>query len=110
MRLCGYEIPENKKIFVSLQYIKGIGKTRSLNILKKNDINKNIITSKINSKDLLKIEKSLNDFTIGEKLTNLIKSKIEYKKRLKTFEGMRHLMNLPIHGRTKCNAKTRKRK
>lgn len=110
IKIYGFGIPSNKKIYISLQYIKGIGKTTALKILKKFNIDFNIKSNNLSTLQLSNITNELKTYTVGENLINLIHSKIEYKKRIKTYEGMRHLLGLPLKGRTKTNAKTVKKK
>ena len=104
-----FELPENKSIKFSLQYIFGIGKFQSQFICKKLGFSINLKTK------FLKLEqKKLLEKTI-EKLNIVVASELKKKITLnndrliaiKSYRGLRQNLGLPVRGqRTHTNAKT----
>jgi small subunit ribosomal protein S13 len=108
MRVAGTNIPRDKKVYVSLNYIYGIGPARSRDILKttKIDGNKRVKDLTQEEEDKLRtlIEKQYK--TEGD-LRREIASNIKRLKDIKCYRGMRHIKHLPVRGqRTKTNSRT----
>lgn len=114
--ICGKEIMGRKTVYYALQIIYGIGATRAKYIcdwlfhyfqVKMTDFIGNVSDKTI---------KALNDFIIETFLTEgdlkkQIDANIETKVRIQSREGKRLKLGLPLHGRTKSNGRTaRKRK
>lgn len=111
-RIIGVEIPNEKKIKISLRYIYGIGPTTAMTILKATNIDPEKKT-----KDLVDVEiKRLYDYIEGNVPTEgQVKQKrfqaIKRLKEIRAFRGLRHKNNLPTRGQnTRSNARTRKGK
>ncbi|MDP3883177.1 MAG: 30S ribosomal protein S13 [Candidatus Staskawiczbacteria bacterium] len=107
-RIAGVNIPENKRIEISLTYIYGVGNSLSKKILKelKIDINKkasSLTAEEVNSlKDY--IEKN---YKIEGDLRRQIMINIKRLKDIGTWRGSRHSKGLPVRGqRTKTNNRT----
>lgn len=108
MRISGINIPDNKKIEVSLTYLYGVGRSLSRKILEavKVDINKR-------AKDLLPAEVSRikefieKNYKIEGELRQIIKQNVNLLKELQAYRGIRHMRHLPVRGqRTKTNSRT----
>ena len=54
-RIAGVDIPENKRVLISLTYIYGIGKRISQDILKKANIDSSVKTSQLTDDDVSRI-------------------------------------------------------
>ncbi len=52
-RISGVDLPRNKKIYVALQYIFGIGKTKSQEILVSTGIDLNIKVNELNEDQVI---------------------------------------------------------
>lgn len=108
LRIAGVNIPDNKRIEISLTYIYGVGKNTATDILAE-----------------LKIDKDKRVKDLSEEEQNSIRSYVEKKikiegdlklevrdnvKRLKEvgcYRGVRHQRGLPVRGqRTKTNNRT----
>ena len=110
-RILGVDIPNEKRIDVSLTYLYGIGKKISKEILK----DANVEPSK-RSKDLKEeevahitsaIQKSGRQFE-GD-LRRAVSANIKRLMEIGSYRGLRHKRSLPVRGqRTKTNARTRK--
>ncbi len=113
--LCGKEIMGRKTVYYALQTIFGIGETRAKHLCNWLKHHYNIeATEFIGNVDEQTI-KILNDFINSTFLTEgdlkkLIDANIELKVRIQCREGKRLKLGLPLHGRTKTNGQTARRK
>lgn len=108
LRIAGVNIPDNKRIEISLTYIYGVGKNISGNILTELKIDKNKRT-----KDLTEEEQNSIRSYVEKKIKIEGDLKLEVRdnvKRLKEvgcYRGTRHQRGLPVRGqRTKTNNRT----
>ena len=107
MRISGVNIPDNKKIEISLTYLYGVGPSLALRILSATKIN-NKATKDLTTDEVGKIQSYIekNLKTEGQ-LRQDVKQNIERLKDIKSYIGMRHIRRLPVHGqRTKTNSRT----
>ena len=111
-RIAGVNIPENKRIEISLTYIYGVGRSLSRKILDdlKIDINKkasDLSPKEVNDlKDL--IEKT---YKIEGDLRRQIMINVKRLKDVGAWRGLRHMKGLPVRGqRTKSHFRTRGKK
>lgn len=111
MFIINKKIRKNKKIEKEMEVIYGIGEGRSINICKKEGINKNVRVRDLEQyigRDVSRrmvVEGGIQ----GELITNR-RENIERKKEKGTYEGFRHIFGLPVRGqKTKNNSKKRKR-
>lgn len=106
----GVNLPFRKKIYISLQYIYGIGKYRAIVICNKNNIDKNAITNNLSSDNFIKIRRFIDFFyCIEGYLKTQIFVNIKRLLDIKCYKGFRHKKKLPVRGqRTHTNARTNK--
>jgi len=101
MRICGVDIPDNKKIFISLTYIYGIGKALSWEILKEAGINPNALTKNLTPEQINKIKEIIEkNYKIEGELKREIMSNIKRLKEIGCWRGIRHIKGLPVRGQT----------
>ncbi|MEK7574438.1 MAG: 30S ribosomal protein S13 [Patescibacteria group bacterium] len=108
MRFLGINIPDNKKVEISLSYIYGIGVPLARQIVKTVKIDPEKRLKDLNAEELnqLKdcIEKSCK---IEGELRLSIKQNINRLKEIVSYRGTRHARRLPVRGqRTKTNSRT----
>lgn len=108
LRISGVNIPDQKRIEVSLTYIYGVGLKTSQKILEELNINPDTRTKDLTATEENKlreaIEKGLR--TEGE-LRHLVRNNIKRLKEINCFRGTRHTKGLPARGqRTKTNTRT----
>ncbi|GMH22424.1 hypothetical protein Nepgr_024267 [Nepenthes gracilis] len=110
VRVGGVEIPNNKRVEFSLQYIHGIGRTRARQILV--DLNlENKITKDLNEDDLIRIREEVSKYMIEGDLRRFNALAIRRLKEIQCYRGVRHIRGLPCRGqRTKNNCRTLKGK
>ena len=111
-RVAGIEIPNDKKIWVSLMSIYGIGEVSAKEICKKSDVDETILVKDMTEAQLDKVRKCLESGYVveGELRRELFKD-IKRLKDIRSYRGIRHKLGLPVRGqRTRHNARTRKGK
>jgi len=107
-RIAGVEIPENKKIWVALTYIYGIGRSLSWKILREAKVNPELRAKELKPEELNRLKEIIekNYKVEGE----LRREKLMNIKRLKDigcWRGLRHIKGLPVRGqRTRTNSRT----
>ncbi|MCF0217542.1 MAG: 30S ribosomal protein S13 [Malacoplasma sp.] len=108
-RILGVDIPNNKRVVISLTYIYGIGKSRSQEILKKANIDENKKVINLSEEELATIRKVASEYLIEGDLRREVAMNIKRLMEIGSYRGIRHRRSLPVRGqRTKCNARTRK--
>lgn len=108
-RILGVDIPNNKRVEISLTYIYGIGKSRSQEILAKANINKDKKVSDLSEEELATIRKIASEYVIEGDLRREVAMNIKRLMEIGSYRGIRHRRGLPVRGqRTKSNARTRK--
>jgi len=110
MKICGYNLPSNKRLEIALTYIKGIGRTTSKKIMKDLKFSTSVRVKDAEEKaQTIQEYINVNDIITGDAVTNLVNANIRTKINLRRYQGYRHERNLPVRGQqTKRNAKTRK--
>jgi small subunit ribosomal protein S13 len=108
LRISGVNIPDQKRIEVSLTYIYGVGLRTSQKILAELGVNPDTRTKDLTAaqENQLReaIEKGLR--TEGE-LRHVVRGNIKRLKEIACFRGTRHTKGLPARGqRTKTNTRT----
>jgi small subunit ribosomal protein S13 len=110
-RVAGVELPGNKKAWVALTYIYGIGRTLSRKILDTVGIDPERRMGELNEEELSRITTELQNYKIEGELRREVQENIKRLIAIKCYRGLRHLRNLPCHGqRTRTNARTRRGK
>ncbi len=108
MRVSGVNIPDNKKIVVSLAYLYGIGPFLSKKILESIKIDINKPTKDLTSDEVGKIQGAIEKkYKIEGELRQAIRQNINRLRDIKAYRGVRHMRRLPVRGqRTKTNSRT----
>ena len=111
-RILGVDIPREKKTFISLTYLYGVGRTLSYEILEKAKVDPHKRAKDLTEAELSAITGVLQrDCKIEGDLRRDIHQNIKRLMDIRTYRGLRHLKGLPVRGqRTHTNARTRKGK
>lgn len=107
MRISGVDIPDKKRLEISLTYIFGVGKTSSRRIL--NALNlPNKRTKELSSEEVKKIQDFIaKNYRVEGNLRREVAANIKRLKEIKAYRGLRHIKRLPVRGqRTKTNTRT----
>ena len=111
-RIVGVEIPDDKKIYVALTYIHGIGHTTAQQVLEHTRIDPDVRTKDLSQDQVAKlydyIEKNLQ---VEGELRQSVFRNIKRLRDIRSYRGQRHKLGLPVRGQnTRKNARTRKGK
>ena len=110
-RIKGVDIPNNKRVEISLTYIYGVGRSLSNKILADANIDKNKKVASLTEDELNKIREEVNKYMTEGDLRREVNMNIKTKMEINSYEGTRHKRGLPVRGqRTNRNARTRKGK
>nr|YP_010986132.1 ribosomal protein S13 [Polyopes affinis]WOL37050.1 ribosomal protein S13 [Polyopes affinis] len=109
-RIAGVDLPRNKRIEIGLTYIYGIGLSRSKEILKKINIDPNVIIGNLKDEQIVAIRQILNnEYQLEGDLKRLESLNIKRLMEITTYRGRRHRLGLPLRGqRTRTNARTKR--
>ena len=111
-RIAAVEIPNEKKLKISLTYLYGIGNSKVKEILEATKLDGEVRVKDLNEDELSILRKFLEgDNEIEGGLRQKTFRNIKRLKDIRCYRGIRHKLGLPVRGqRTKCNARTRKGK
>ena len=111
-RVIGIDIPDNKRLEISLTYIYGIGKKLSNQIIEKLGLDRNMRAHKLSGDDVARLNAILqSEYVVEGDLRRQIQNNIKRLISIHCYRGMRHRLGLPVKGqRTRSNARTRKGK
>ena len=108
-RIAGVDIPNDKRVVVSLTYIYGVGLPTAQKVLAENGISEDIRVKDLTDEQLNAIRKTLDSYKLEGDLRRETQLEIKRLMEVACYRGMRHRRGLPVRGqRTKTNARTRK--
>ena len=108
-RIVGVDIPNEKRVVISLTYIYGIGLTTSQKILKACNISEDIRVKDLTDDQLNAIRNEVSKLKVEGDLRREVSLNIKRLQEIGCYRGIRHRRGLPVRGqRTKTNARTRK--
>ena len=109
-RIKGVDIPDNKRIVISMTYIYGIGKTSATRILKEANVNPDTRVRDLTDDEVKRLSEIINETQVVEgDLRREIALNIKRLQEIGCYRGIRHRKGLPVRGqKTKTNARTRK--
>jgi small subunit ribosomal protein S13 len=109
-RIAGVDIPNDKRIEISLTYIFGIGRTSAKKICEKIEIDPNRRVKDLTEEESIKIRNAIeNEYKVEGSLRGEVSYNIKRLMDIGCYRGQRHKRGLPVHGqRTSTNARTRK--
>ena len=108
-RIKGIDIPNDKRIEISLTYIYGIGRKLSRQILTAANVVFDKKAKDLTDEELASIRKEVDKHTVEGDLRREVSMNIKTKMEINSYQGTRHKKGLPVRGqRTNRNARTRK--
>jgi small subunit ribosomal protein S13 len=109
-RIAGVDIPNDKRLVISLTYIYGIGPTSASQICQKTGLDPSRRVKDLNEEESIKIRNVIeNDYKVEGSLRGEIRENIKRLMDIGSYRGQRHKRGLPVRGqRTSTNARTRK--
>lgn len=109
-RISGINIPNEKRIEASLQYVFGIGLPVAKKVLAAAKVDPNTRTKDLSEEELNRIREYIDqNFKVEGQLRQQVLMNIKRLKETGAYRGLRHIKNLPVRGqRTKTNSRTRR--
>ena len=110
-RIVGVDIPNDKRVVVSITYIYGIGRTTAQKICKAAKVDENIRVKNLTEEQLSAIRQEIAKYKVEGDLRREVALNIKRLTEIGCYRGQRHRKGLPVNGqRTRTNARTRKGK
>ena len=109
-RIAGVDIPRDKQIWVSLQYIHGIGPNLSRKLLAQTGVNTEVKANDLTEGEVNSIRELIDrEFRVEGELRKEHNLNIKRLIEIGCYRGSRHRHNLPVRGQsTKTNARTKR--
>lgn len=109
-RIAGVDIPRNKQVWVSLQYIYGIGPSLSRNILAQTNINPDTKVDKLAEEEVNRLRELIDhEHRVEGDLRKEVNLNIRRLIDIGSYRGIRHRYSLPVNGqRTRTNARAQR--
>ncbi len=110
VRIVGVDIPDNKRLDISLRYLYGIGPALANEICEKLSLSPDMRAHQLSADDISRITALLqSEYTIEGDLRRQVQNNIKRLISIHCYRGMRHRLGLPVRGqRTRTNSRTRK--
>lgn len=111
MRIAGVNIPDEKRVDISLAYIYGIGRNNVREVIEKAQIDASKRTKTLSEDEVKRLTQVLDKYKIEGDLKTDIATNIRRLKETGSYRGLRHTRGLPSRGqRTRSNARTKRGK
>ena len=108
--IAGIEIPKDKRLFIGLTYIYGIGRSIARDICRKANVDemKKVEDLSIEEEKIIR-DIVQNEYVVEGALRTQVAMNIKRLMEIGSYRGLRHKRGLPVRGqRTHTNARTRK--
>ena len=111
-RIAGVNIPDNKRVQISLRYIYGIGPKNAVELCERLGIPAERRVNQLSEDEILRLREALDrDYRVEGDLRREVAMNIKRLMDMACYRGLRHRKGLPVRGqRTHTNARTRKGK
>lgn len=109
-RVAGVDIPDNKRVEISLQYLYGIGPNLSRQVLAKAAVDPAKKVRELSDEELSRIREIIDrEYKVEGDLRKEVQLNIKRLIEIGSYRGMRHRRGLPVRGqRTRTNARTKR--
>jgi small subunit ribosomal protein S13 len=108
-RIAGIDLPNNKRGYVALTYIYGIGRTTAYEILEKAGIDPEKKAQDWSDNEIASLRGVIDEYKTEGQLRSEVQMNIKRLMDIGCYRGLRHRRGLPVRGqRTRTNSRTRK--
>lgn len=108
-RIAGVNLPAQKHIWVGLQSIYGIGRTRSKQVCESSGVSIATKVRDLTEREIERLRTEIARYVVEGDLRREVGIAIKRLMDLGCYRGLRHRRGLPLRGqRTRTNARTRK--
>jgi small subunit ribosomal protein S13 len=109
-RIAGVDLPPNKRLWIGLTAIYGIGQTRARSLAEKANVDPIKKVKDLTEEEVNRLRNAIeSEGRIEGDLRKEVQMNIRRLIEIQAYRGLRHRRNLPVRGqRTHTNARTRK--
>ncbi len=109
-RIAGVDLPREKRVEIALNYIFGVGPSRSKEILAATGINPDTRVKNLTESEQTKLRDAVEKtYKVEGDLRSEIGQNVKRLMDIGSYRGLRHRKGLPTRGqRTRTNSRTRK--
>ena len=109
-RIAGVDIPREKRVVVSLQYIHGIGPTSAARAVAAANVSPDKRVRDLTEEEVNRLREVIDrQFKVEGDLRREVSMNVKRLMEIGSYRGLRHRRNLPSRGqRTKTNARQRR--
>ncbi|MSQ09755.1 MAG: 30S ribosomal protein S13 [Dehalococcoidia bacterium] len=109
-RIAGVDIPNNKRVDISLRYLYGIGPSNALVVCKKTQVDPAKKVRDLTEDELGRLREVIDkDYLVEGDLRREVTQNIRRLIEIGSYRGLRHRRGLPVRGqRTRTNARTKR--
>lgn len=109
-RVIGIDIPDNKRLDISLTYLFGIGRFLAKQIIERLKLDPAMRANLLTQDDIARLNSLLQkEYVVEGDLRRDVQNNIKRLINIHCYRGLRHRLGLPVRGqRTNTNARTRK--
>jgi small subunit ribosomal protein S13 len=109
-RIAGVELPANKRLWIGLTAIYGIGQARAKSLCAKAHVDETKKVKDLTEEDVNRVRQAIeSEGGVEGDLRKDVQMNIRRLIEIQCYRGLRHRRNLPVRGqRTHTNARTRK--
>jgi small subunit ribosomal protein S13 len=109
-RVAGVDIPGNKQVWISLQYIYGIGSTLSQRILAQAEVPPDTKVKDLTEDEVNRLREIIDrQYRVEGELRKEVNFNVKRLIEIGSYRGLRHRHGLPVRGqRTRTNARTKR--
>lgn len=109
-RIAGVDIPNHKRVDVSLRYIYGVGPSNALKICQKGRVDPGIKVNDLTEEELGRLRETIDrEYLVEGDLRREVNANVRRLVEIGSYRGLRHRRGLPVRGqRTRTNARTKR--
>ena len=109
-RVIGVDIPNDKRLEISLTYIFGVGRKTALDVCRDLNLDPGMKSRELNEEQVTAIATHLQKtYNVEGELRRSLAQAITRLRDIGCYRGLRHRRGLPVRGqRTRTNARSRK--
>ncbi len=109
-RVIGVDIPNNKRLEISLTYIFGIGRSTSYKVCDDLKLDRGLKAGELTEEQITNLATHIQkNYAVEGQLRRAIAGNISRLRDIACYRGLRHRRGLPVRGqRTRTNARGRK--
>ena len=109
-RIAGVDIPKDKRVEISLQYIYCIGPHSIRRILSSSGVNPDTKVKDLSEQEVVRIREVIDkEYKVEGELRKEVNFNIKRLIEIGSYRGLRHRRGLPVRGqRTQTNARTKR--